>query len=29
MYTDRDKRFYTTVLYDGSYYADKEGVAEK
>lgn len=26
MYTDRDKRFYTTVLYDGSYYADKEGV---
>lgn len=26
MYTDRDQRFYTTVLYDGSYYANKEGV---
>lgn len=24
MYTDRDKRFYTTVLYDGSYYGGVE-----
>jgi hypothetical protein len=24
MYTDRDARFYTTVLYDGSYYANVE-----
>lgn len=26
MYTDRDERFYATVLYDGAYYAGQDGV---